>query len=60
MNDAGIIRMGLFVFSNKREICGTAMPTNDMGPANAATEAESTPVAITSSTLKSFIFTPRL
>ena len=58
--DAGIIRIGFDVFSNCREICGTAMPTKETGPAKAATQDESMPVIRTSSIRNAFIFTPRL
>ena len=40
--------------------CGTAMPTNDTGPANAVTQAESMLARRTSTTRKRATFTPTL
>ncbi len=41
-NTAGIMYCGRAVFRSERVMCGTAMPTNEMGPAKAVTQAEST------------------
>ena len=39
-NVVGITTIGLAVFKSILVICGTAMPTNDIGPAKAVTHAE--------------------
>ena len=62
-------RFGLFLrdrahgfddFSADLTRCGTAMPTNDTGPANAVTQAESMLARRTSTTRKRATFTPTL
>ena len=37
---AGIMMIGFAVRNNRFTICGTAIPTNDTGPANAVTTAD--------------------
>ena len=57
---AGITRMGFDDFSADFTRYGTAMPTNDTGPANAVTQAESMLARRTSTTRKRATFTPTL
>ena len=57
---AGTMIIGFEVLNIMRTIWGTAIPTKEMGPANAVTHAERMLERIISSTLKSFTFTPRL
>ena len=52
--------MGFDDFSADLTRCGTAMPTNDTGPANAVTQAESMLARRTSTTRKHETFTPTL
>ena len=56
---AGIIYMGFVLFSMLFTMCGTAIPTNDIGPANATIHAESRLESNTRSTRIRFMFTPR-
>ena len=57
---AGMTTTGLDVFSPRRTKCGTAMPTNEIGPANAVTHADSTLDSTISATRNARILTPRL
>ena len=57
---AGITVSGLAVFRKLLIRCGTAMPTNDTGPANAVTVAASKLDSKMSVTRKTFTFTPML
>ena len=57
---AGIIRIGFAVPNRLFARCGTAMPTNEIGPANAATHAESTLDSRISTTRNAAILTPIL
>lgn len=57
---AGIINIGFEVFIIILIICGTAIPTNDTGPANAVTTAERNPERTISSVRSIFTFTPAL
>ena len=56
---AGIIYMGFVLFSMLFTMCGTAIPTNDIGHANATIHAESRLESNTRSTRMRFMFTPR-
>lgn len=55
---AGIMMIGFAVRNNRFTICGTAIPTNDTGPANAVTTADKMLDKITSSTRNILILTP--
>ena len=57
---AGIVTSGFVVLSDNLVICGTAIPTNDIGPASAVTQAESILDSITIHTLKNLILIPIL
>ena len=56
---AGIMSNGFVVPNNLRINCGTAIPTKEMGPANATMHAESTLDNTTSSIRNVRMFTPR-
>ena len=55
---AGITRIGFAVFRRLFISCGTAIPTKEIGPAKAVTQAESTLESRISSTRNRLIFTP--
>lgn len=55
---AGIITNGLAVRNNNRRMCGTAIPTKEMGPANAVTQAESSPDNKIMAARRNRMFTP--
>ena len=57
---AGIITSGFCVFSMMRQMCGTAIPMKEIGPANAVTQAERILEKIISRIRNSRMFTPRL
>ena len=57
-NDAGIIRMGSVVFNIFLTKWGAAIPTKDMGPANATIHADKILEKITMHTRKSIRLTP--
>lgn len=59
-NDAGIINIGLVVLSKSFVICGTAMPTNDIGPAKAVTHADNILESNININRKNLIFIPIL
>lgn len=50
--------IGFAVRNNRFTICGTAIPTNDTGPANAVTTADKMLDKITSNTRNILILTP--
>ena len=56
---AGIISNGFVVPNSLRISCGTAIPTKEIGPANATIHAESTLDNTTSRIRNVRIFTPR-
>jgi hypothetical protein len=56
---AGIMSNGFVVPNNFRISCGTAIPTKEMGPANATMHAESTLDNTTSRIRNVRMFTPR-
>jgi hypothetical protein len=55
---AGIIIIGFAVPNNAFISCGTAIPTNEIGPAKAVTQAESTLDSNIKSALNNLTFTP--
>lgn len=57
---AGTCTSGFAVPNSPFISCGTAMPTNEIGPANAATQAESTLESRMSAARKARILTPML
>ena len=57
---AGIIYFGFELLISFLTRCGTAMPTNETGPANAVTQADHRLERITSFILNEFILTPTL
>ena len=59
-NIAGIVTIGFVVLSDNLVICGTAIQTNDIGPASAVTQAERRLESSTIHTLKNFILIPIL
>ena len=59
-NVAGMTTMGFDVFRNRFTRWGTAMPTNEIGPANAVTQADSTLDSRISATRNTLMFTPML
>ena len=58
--EAGTMRMGFEDLRSIRHMCGTAMPTKEMGPAKAVTQAERTLERRMSSTRKRLTLTPKL
>ena len=58
--EAGMTSAGRLVFSRERTIWGTAIPTKEMGPAKAVTQAESRLERIISRARKSLTLMPRL
>ena len=56
----GIITAGALVFVMLFTRCGTAIPTNEIGPANAVTHAARRLDMRMSDTRKAFMFTPAL
>ena len=52
---AGMVINGFVVLSDNLVICGTAIPTKDIGPARAVTHAESKLESNTIHTLKNLI-----
>ena len=60
MVTAGIITIGLAVPKRSLVICGTAIPTNAIGPANAVTHADSILASVISIILNIFILIPML
>ena len=57
---AGITTRGFEEFSARFIRCGTAMPTNEMGPANAVTVADNTLEIRMSAVRNNLTFTPML
>ena len=55
---AGIMMIGFAVLNSLRMRCGTATPTKLIGPANAVTHAERTPLSKISAIRNSRILTP--
>ena len=55
---AGIIMIGLLVLKSFLIRCGTAMPTKDIGPANATIHADRMLDNITMPTRKALVLTP--
>jgi hypothetical protein len=60
IKQAGIMIIGFAVFNNPLIICGTAIPTNDIGPAKAVTVADNRLETSISKILKARISTPIL
>ena len=59
-NTAGITTMGLEVFSSRLTRYGTAMPTKEIGPAKAVTQADRMLDSRISATRNTRMFTPIL
>ena len=59
-NVAGMTTMGLAVFRKRLVRWGTAMPTKEMGPAKAVTQADSRLDSTISAVRKTLMFTPML
>ena len=55
----GMRTTGFDVLSAVLTMCGTAMPTNEIGPANAVTHADSSPERSISAARSGLILTPK-